>query len=362
VSPETRPLLHEIVVAMHIHTRFSDGSGTHAEVAKAAARAGVDAIIVTDHNVRPKGIEGYHRVEGKNVLVLVGEEVHDRTRKPQKNHLLALGAPTTLSPYAEDMQVVINKVNSFGGVSFLAHPVDFASPLVGEPDISWEDWQVHSFTGIELWNGLSEFKGHLKNYLNTVFYSLFFHQVAVAPYKETLALWDEMLKEGKRVVAVGGADAHALRKRLGPLTITLFPYEKHFRAITTHLLLKTPLNGKAEHDRALIYNALREGRAFIGYDLPASTRGFRFTATNGQNKVSMGETIQLNGGVTLKVRLPKRAECRLIYQGEAVRVWKRRDVCSYNAKAAGAYRVEAYLNAWGRRRGWIFSNPIYVTP
>jgi len=26
----------------------------------------------------------------------------------------------------------------------------------------------------------------------------------------------------------------------------------------------------------------------------------------------------------------------------------------------GVYRVEAYRRAWGRRRAWIFSNPIYV--
>jgi len=26
----------------------------------------------------------------------------------------------------------------------------------------------------------------------------------------------------------------------------------------------------------------------------------------------------------------------------------------------GAYRVEAYLNYKGAKRGWIFSNPIYV--
>jgi len=30
------------------------------------------------------------------------------------------------------------------------------------------------------------------------------------------------------------------------------------------------------------------------------------------------------------------------------------------ATDAGVYRVEAYRNYLGLRRGWIFSNPIYV--
>ena len=358
--PNPQTSLHEIVVALHVHSRFSDGSGTHEEIARAAARAGLDAVIVTDHNVHPQGLEGYRRYNGKSVLLLIGEEIHDRTRKPQKNHLLAFGAPRTLSQYAENMQTVINNLNAVGGASFLAHPVDPASPLFGEPDISWVDWQINAFSGIELWNAFSEFKGHLTSYPKALFFSLFFHQVAVAPYPKTLALWDQMLADGRRVAAVGGADAHALQRKIGPFKIALFPYEKHFRAITTHLLLPEPLDGTLEHDRTLIYTALRNGNGFVGYDLPESTRGFRFSATGHDQTANMGESLTLNGGATLKIRLPKRAECRLIRNGEVVRAWKHHDVCTYSAKRAGAYRVEAYLHAWGRRRGWIFSNPIYL--
>ena len=76
----------------------------------------------------------------------------------------------------------------------------------------------------------------------------------------------------------------------------------------------------------------------------------------------MGDRIALNGGVTLKVRLPRKAECRLVRHGEVVQRWRGRDVCATTVTEPGAYRVEAYLTAWGRRRGWIFSNPIYVLP
>ena len=47
-----------------MHTVYSDGTGTHAELAEAGLRAGVDVLIVTDHNVLVSDIEGYKQ-EGK---------------------------------------------------------------------------------------------------------------------------------------------------------------------------------------------------------------------------------------------------------------------------------------------------------
>ena len=54
--------MHEILLNLHMHTRYSDGSGSHEDIARAALRSGLDAVIVTDHNVLVRGIEGY--VEG----------------------------------------------------------------------------------------------------------------------------------------------------------------------------------------------------------------------------------------------------------------------------------------------------------
>ncbi len=54
--------MHEIVVNLHMHTRYSDGSGTHKDIAHAAIKSGLDAVIVTDHNVLVQGMEGYYQV------------------------------------------------------------------------------------------------------------------------------------------------------------------------------------------------------------------------------------------------------------------------------------------------------------
>ena len=84
--------LFEYVGNLHMHTPYSDGELYHDDIAQAALAAGLDFIVVTDHNVRVCGPEGYHvAANGRRVLVLIGEEVHDVARPSQSNHMLALG-------------------------------------------------------------------------------------------------------------------------------------------------------------------------------------------------------------------------------------------------------------------------------
>lgn len=231
----------------------------------------------------------------------------------------------------------------------------------GEDDISWVDWSVSGFTGLELWNGFSELKSVIRSMAGAVFYAYFPRFVARGPLPATLARWDELLaSRHEPVVAVGGSDAHALDIRRGPLRRTLFPYEFHFQAINTHLLVDEDLTGNLETDRKSVYTALKQGHAFIGYDLPGSTAGFRFTAQGRDVTASMGDEIRMGEGVTLQIRLPAPAECRLIHNGQVIRNWTGRPVCTHIANRPGIYRVEVYTQFLGRRRGWIFSNPIYV--
>ncbi len=352
--------MHEIVINLHMHTFYSDGHATHREIAQAAMYAGLDAVLVTDHNIWVRGPEGYYEEDGRRALLLVGEEIHDQDREPQKNHLLVFGAERELAPLADDPQRLIDAVREAGGVCFIAHPYDPAAPAVGEVDISWEAWDVHGYTGLELWNALSEFKGLLKSKLHAAWYAFQPHRIASGPFPRVLRRWDDLLRQGQRVVAVGGSDAHALIGRMGPLRRTLFPYEWHFRGVNTHLLLPEPLNGDLGHDKTLIYDALRQGHAFIGYDLPAPTRGFRFTAQGSRGTAWMGDEIALAGGVTLQVKLPRRANARLLRYGEVVQTWTDAEVGTYITTQPGAYRVEVNLHAWGKSRAWILSNPIYV--
>lgn len=91
----------ELIVNLHMHTTYSDGTGDHQDIAQAALETGLDAVIVTDHNILVKGPEGYYREGDRQVLMLIGEEVHDRTREPQKNHLLVIGVDQEMVDLAE---------------------------------------------------------------------------------------------------------------------------------------------------------------------------------------------------------------------------------------------------------------------
>lgn len=352
--------MREVVVNLHMHTRYSDGSGTHKEIAAAALRAGLDAVIVTDHNILVEGFEGYYKEKEKKVLLLVGEEVHDQARDPQKNHLLVFNANREVATYADDPQNLINQARASGGLAFLAHPYDPEAKAFSEADISWEDWSVENYTGIELWNALSELKTVVPTKLHGVFYAFFPALVARQPLPATLAKWDELLADGRKVVAIGGSDAHALPMRMGFLRRIIFPYEFHFRTVNTHALLPEPLSGDAAHDRALIYHALAAGHCFIGYDLPAPTRGFRFTAQGRERTAQMGDDIPAKFGVTLQAKLPSPAEIHLLKDGQPLQIWKDKDACTHITAEPGVYRIEAYRRYLGRLRGWIYSNPIYV--
>jgi len=352
--------MHEIVINLHMHTTYSDGAGTHKDIAQAAIKTGLEAVIVTDHNVLVQGVEGYYRVGRDRVLLLVGQEVHDQDRDPQKNHLLVFNANRDLSTLADDPQTLIDGVNDAGGVCFSAHPDDVASPIFNETSISWDAWEVHGYTGIELWNGLSEIKTLLHTKLHGVFYAFFPHFIAQHPMPETLQRWDDLLMAGGRVVAIGGSDAHALDMHMGPIHRVIFPYTFHFRTINTHVFIPEPLTGDAPTDKKMIFESLAAGRCFVGYDLPASTRGFTFKGKGVEQSVIMGDEISSKRGVTLQAHLPKPAEIRLIKDGKTIAIWKHSQACAYSATEPGVYRVEVWRNYLGLKRGWIFSNPIYV--
>ncbi|HKI53623.1 MAG TPA: CehA/McbA family metallohydrolase [Anaerolineales bacterium] len=352
--------MQEIIVNLHMHTRYSDGTGTHKDIAEAAIDAGVDAVIVTDHNVLVNGVEGYYRVKRDQVLLLVGQEVHDQDRVPQKNHLLVFNANRDLSGLADDPQALINGVEEAGGLSFIAHPKDPEAKAFNETDISWEAWGVEGYNGIELWNGLSELKTVVPTKLHGAFYAFFPQFIGHGPILETIQRWDDLMSTGKQAVALGGSDAHALDMHMGPIHRVIFPYEFHFRTVNTHVLIPEPLTGDVPTDKKMIYESIAKGHCFVAYDLPAPTRGFVFRAKGLEHSAIMGDEIPAKGGVTLHIYLPSKADITLLKDGVSLGTSRNKQTLTYNTSEPGVYRVEAHRSYLGKKRGWIYSNPIYV--
>jgi hypothetical protein len=347
---------HEYSGSIHLHTTASDGAATHEEVARIASLAGLDFLIVTDHNVLTPGIEGWNG----DVLLLVGEEIHDTTRTPQANHYLALGIKEQIPGDGRSAQQVIDAVSAQGGFGFLAHPFERSPAFTGEPELPWVDWQVSGYAGLEIWNYMSEFKSYLHN-LRRALFLIFWPQWAIkGPFPETMAKWDELLAHG-RTVAIAGTDAHGNPHRLGPLRRAILPYEHCFRAVRTHILSPAPLEGDLEHQRALVYKALRSGNCFVAYDAIGDSKGFWFTARSGEVRVGMGEEIPLSGNVDFTISSPLRADLRLLRDGELVARGEGRTL-NYSTAEPGVYRVEAYRRHLLKSRAWVFTNPIYVRP
>jgi hypothetical protein len=352
--------VQEILCHIHVHSGYSDGALYHADIAAAAARAGVDVLVVTDHNVYVQPVDGWREVLGRRVLLLAGEEIHLQDRIPQKNHLLALGVNAEIAPFAADPQTLIDAVRERGGVSYLAHPFDLAVPLVGEPDLSWVDWDVHGFTGLEVWNYMSEFKSRLRNPAELVG-SVFFPSLAIhGPNPQALARWDSFLAQGVRMTAIGGSDAHGGMYAAGPFRRIVFPYANLFRTINMHLMIADEWVGNAEADARMVIESLQVGRGWVGYDRSRATKGFRFWAEDAKGCVEMGGQISLMRNPVLRAHLPDRAHLRLIRAGQGV-VWSGNSTSvEYAIRESGAYRLEAWRWFRGRLRGWIFSNPIYA--
>lgn len=337
---------------MHAHTLYSDGTWAHRGVAEAAALAGLDYVITTDHNVWVDGVEGYYG----QVLLLVGEEVHDCRRWPQANHLLAYGAERELSPEAGDPQRLLDVVHEAGGLSFLAHPVEFASRVANEKALGWADWNVSGYTGIEIWNYMSEFKARIPTWLHAAYYAYAPLGALRGPFPQTLQLWDRLLAGGRPVVGIGGADAHGTTYSLGPVRRVIFPYAYLFRAVNTHVLTGQRLTGQAAPDKAILFEALQAGRCWVGCDVLDSTRGFTFTARSGAAGATMGQALKRHGAVVFDVQTPQPGRIRLMMAGRPVAQASGRQL-KFTTADAGAYRVEVYR----RGKGWIFSNPIYVS-
>ncbi len=348
------PSLHEYIGSIHLHTIASDGTADFQEIARLASEAGLDFLIPTDHNVLVKGKDGWYG----HTLLLIGEEIHDVERAPEANHYLAFNIREDVAAYAKDLPALIEAVNAQGGFGFLAHPFEHATAYSGEPELPWVDWGIEGYAGLEIWNYMSEFKAYLPN-LPTAFILAYFSSLAIwGPFPETLAKWDELL-ERRKVAIIGGSDAHGVVYTLGPLKRAIHSYQHCLRTIRTHIMAPEPFNRDIEHDATLVYEALREGRSFVAYDLIGDSRGFLFAARGGNREAIMGEEIPLEHAIEFEVVSPLPALLRLVHRGKVVSQ-KRGKTLRYRSEEKGAYRVEAYRRYLLRRRGWVFTNPIYV--
>jgi hypothetical protein len=332
------PEAYDLACVVHLHSLYSDGTGSVPEIARAAKASEVDVVLLTDHDTleaKDRGEDGMR----DGVLVVVGEEVSPRGG----NHYLAFGLDEVIDWREKSTAEICDEVRAAGGVGFAAHPWSRGSPRFkrakGMPFEALE-----CADGVEVWSWVTDTAERLPSLRAAARFVAVPHRVVDHPPPENLAAWDRMCAE-RRVPAIGGLDAHQIGKRIaGRVPLRLMSYKRSFRHLRTHVLC-------AEVSEAAVLGALREGRSYLAMDSLAPARGFEFFAEGPDGRVEMGAEAPA-GPYELHVSTPRPASVRLFRNGE--------EFPTNDVSEAGVYRVEARLNTHGRDRTWILSNPIYL--
>jgi len=341
----------DLACVAHLHSVYSDGTGTVPEIVRAARRAEAQVVLLTDHDTleaRRRGEEGWH----DDVLMLVGEEVSP----PRRNHYLAFGVDEEIDHRSLDAAGICRAVRDAGGFGFAAHPWSAGSKRFkrageGMPFDALDCDAVH---GVELWSFVNDTAGEVGSIRELVRFVAAPGRVLDDPPERNMRAWDELCRV-RPVVALGGIDAHQFGKRVGPFVpVRVMAYHRSFRHVRTHVIFDEPVTHELAHDRDQVYGALRSGRCYIAVDSVAPARGFRFEADD----LPMGGEARA-GRRTLTVRLPLPARMRLLRDGVPI-LEAEGTMADREVEEPGVYRVEARREARGRERTWILSNPVYL--
>ena len=339
----------DLACVIHCHSTYSDGTGTVPEIAAAASRAGVDAVLLTDHDTLEasrRGEEGWHG----DVLLCVGHEVSPKGG----HHYLAFGVDEEVPPSLPPAEVAA-RVREAGGIGFMAHPFSQGSERFRRAGMPWDELDVPDATGVELWSWVTDTAERLGGVRDVARFVLAPERAVDHPPARNLAAYDALCAR-RPVVAIGGIDAHQIGVRVaGRVPLRLMSYARSFRHMRTHVLLDEPPSGDGASDRAAIYAALVAGRCYLAIDSIAPARGFAFWS----DAAPMGAEAPFAEGVEIHARVPRPAALTLVRGGEPV-ARAHGVALDHRAAGPGVYRLEARLTAQGRARTWVLSNPVYL--
>ncbi len=347
--------------AVHVHTSRSDGTGSQDSIAAAAARAGLQFVVFTDHGDGTGTPEPPAYRHG--VLCLDGVEI-----STDNGHLVAIGLAQTPYPLGGLGRDVVEDVHRLGGMAIAAHP---SSP---RESLRWTATDA-SFDGIEWLNGDSQWRDEPFATLGRILLTYWLRpaeslgQLLDRP-AEAMAMWDAASRT-RPVVGMAAADAHA---RIGLRGVgepyddrpvgRLPGYESQFRAFSV-VLPGLRLSGTAAPDAVLVVDAIRHGHLVSVIDALASPGWLEFSATSGRSRAEQGGVLQLDGAVSLQMRAPVVTGTRLSLLRDGREVSASdfdRPVTLQVPSEPATYRVEVTIpGAPGMPPvPWLVSNPIYV--
>jgi hypothetical protein len=312
------------------HTVHSDAKGTLEQLVNKARAIGLDFLAVTDHNT----VSHHHflsELADEKLILIPGQE--STTYYGHMNIWNTSRWCDFRCRSDEEMAAVIALAHANGGICSINHPKQ------GGP--AWEYATDLPVQTMEVWQGPWPNR-------NT----------------ESLALWDRLLNEGRRLPAVGGSDYHC-------------PAGED----TNFLRLGQPTTWVKVYERSVagILEALVAGRTCISA-MPEGPR-LEISASAGGQSAGMGETIApgADGKIVVRVEVlgGRGRTLRLVADGENVHevtVQEERATVDVDLAVQRYVRAElvadmpAELLPTGappsldlRGWRWALSNPVYVS-
>jgi hypothetical protein len=291
--------------------------------------------------------DGVRFINGNEVATASGDRL-----------LLIPGTPNAATAGTRNTQEIIDQQKQTGGLSFVAYPSES------------QNWQSTTADGVEIYNLFTNarqikpvvmfFDGlwSYRSYADLMFANFFSRPEA------NLRLWDTAERStNKRLVAIAGNDAHSnvgisLNDSSGKqlVGLKLDPYERSFRVVRTHVLIKKG----TELTRESILEALGRGHCYLSFDIFADASGFNFSVSG--SEATMGDEISASAQPRLSVTTPLLARIVFLKNGNVVYQGIGK-TAEFSPDGPGVYRVEAYLDSLPAPvtgQPWIISNPIYV--
>ena len=114
-----------------------------------------------------------------------------------------------------------------------------------------------------------------------------------------------------------------------------------------------------ELTRPAIEEALAAGRAFVGFDWIADSRGFDCHLAAADGRHEMGSVLSWSEGLQLRAAAPLPGHWRVIRDGECIHEADGRELSLPVAKP-GNHRVELSLDVAGEPHLWVLGNPFYL--
>jgi hypothetical protein len=350
--------------SFHIHTNRSDGSGSPDDVAAAAARAGLNFIVLTDHGDGTREPDPPRYRNG--VLVIDAVEL-----STEAGHYIAIGLPRAPYPLRGEPRDVAADVRRLGGFGIVAHP-DSA-----KPGLKWRDWET-DFDGLEWLNADTEWRDERRTQLARALARYPFRPAETLASlldrpDATLARWDGAAQR-RPVVALAGADAHAragwmdddVRGYRRGWFLRVPSYHASFRTFAMRVVLERPLSYVASADADAVMAALKRGALYSAIDAIGSPASLEFSASTGDRRIHQGDVLSdTTATLAFSVRtnapsggtIVLRKDGGILTQGPL-------PALTFETAGQGTYRVEVHL-AGGPGDPpipWIVSNPIYVRP